>query len=206
MGCKSCLEKAYLKYRGYGFSHDEAVYMAKKLMRRVEKRRRKERIRFFYRNINRFMWKWIRLCNWKATFLWTVKNFRFIWIGKSYNPDYTQTCINGTCASSALTCTKHDWECESSSECVGGTCSVSGSCGCPAPSIAHSSQSSACSVLCLTTGRCDIYTGTCTPTCYHTNCLLGTCGYTCDSGYVWNGVACVASGVLIQLPKVGVGL
>jgi len=110
---------------------------------------------------------------------------------KSGNPtDYTQTCSWGTCVSSLAGCTKNGLPCTISSECVGGSCVPVGACGCPAP-LVNSHQETGCSTVCGQTGYCNSCRGPvgekyCWGTCVRSGCNLGTCGYECDVGYVWN--------------------
>lgn len=129
---------------------------------------------------------------------------------KSGNPtDYTKPCTQGTCADS-YGCTKEGLPCVTALDCAGGTCTVTGSCDCPSP-LSHSHQVSSCSQLCGITGTCQKCIGNeCTPSCAVISCSSGTCGYDCDSGYVWNPVtlACELPSVAIASKRllVGVGL
>lgn len=175
-------------------------------MKRVERRKRKERIRFFYRNINSFLWKWTFLCQWKATLFWSVRQFRLSWIGKGFNPDYTQNCA-GTCI--RMDCWNYAGPCGTTNDCLmsNPNCTM-GTCGCPAP-VANSSQvldSCTCQFVGNACTVCSLITNLCT-TRYYTCPCGGICGYNCDAGYFWNGVACIPVATqMIELPKMGVGL
>lgn len=104
------------------------------------------------------------------------------------NPtDYSKVCSVGTCVASEAACIMSGEYCTIASDCVGGNCSVSGACGCPAP-LANSHQVSPCTVGCSVTGTCaKCLAHMCFPTCLAT-CAAGTCGYNCDTGYIWNPV------------------
>jgi hypothetical protein len=108
---------------------------------------------------------------------------------KSGNPtDYTMTCTNGTCSPVMATCTKWGYPCTKASDCVGGSCTTSGACGCPAPK-SNSHQVSGCTRTCEAAGVCNKCVGLeCSPNCSVTGCTAGTCGYDCDVGYTWNPV------------------
>jgi len=111
-------------------------------------------------------------------------------IVKSGNPtDYTKVCTQGTCKDSGIECTKAGLPCTKNTDCIGGSCQSTGSCGCPAP-LANSHQVSGCTVTCGTsTGTCaKCVAPECAPTCKVTDCYVGTCGYDCDTGYTWNPV------------------
>jgi len=111
-------------------------------------------------------------------------------IVKSGNPtDYVLPCAQGTCIDSGIECTKAGLPCTTNANCIGGSCVSTGACGCPAP-YPNSHQTSGCTVTCgASTGTCaKCVAPECVPTCKVTNCILGTCGYDCDVGYVWNPV------------------
>jgi len=149
--------------------------MAKKLVKRVEKRQRKERRATF-------LWKWIHACNWKAT-IWNRR-----WVGKGFNPDYTLACVT----TGACSCFGNTHPCTSNPNCINAnTCGAARQ-----ASLANSHQvSSGCT---FGFGGCLCDTGD-TEMCYSgkiCKCtVFGTCAYDCDIGYSWNGVACVAGGV-----------
>lgn len=138
--------------------------------------------------------KYILLTNPKAT-IW--RTWRFLlenfWVGRGYNPDYTQACTSGTCAATG------ECLCKSKKCQAGFTCSTSGACGCPAPSDPNSSQTVACTASCISTNTCKTDSSACT---VNANCgacgvnstCAGTCGYTCNSGFVWTGALCVPGG------------
>jgi hypothetical protein len=145
--------------------------------------------------------RWVFDTNWKATFLWSFLKHKIIWVGKGYNPDYTRGCNFGTCTVDSSGCTKAGLPCLAPADCTGGSCVVTGSCGCPSP-LPNSTQTTGCSITCLSTGICrvcNLELLTCTPTCGRSNCAAGLCSYTCDVGYHWSGVACVPDVV----PKAG---
>jgi hypothetical protein len=199
MGCPSCLEKGYRKYRAHGLDHETALRMAKKLMKRVEKRQRKEKIRFWYKHVNSFLWRWTLLCNWKATLLWTVKLKRLIWIGGGFNPDYTLACA-GTCNTTTLcpgytkACDPEAPNCDQygpSPNCAMATCA----CQTPLPHSTQISSGCTCTHTEASCILCSPATSKCTQ--HYVSCpCAGTCGYNCDAGYSWNDSQCV-------LPSVG---
>lgn len=180
-------------YLSKGFPEEQARFMAYKLVLRVERRQRKERIRIRYKQVNSLVIKWLLLANWKATILHSLRLRRLVWVGKSYNPDYTLACTGSTglphCYDNVCLDPPHN-SCISS--CTGGSCS------CPSPSDPHSHQvSSACG---------NVYTGVCgcrrageVYACYSVGATCpctGTCGYSCDTGYTWNGSSCVPGAVV----------
>jgi hypothetical protein len=187
MPCLSCLEKAYARYRAHGLDHEHARAMAKKLVKRVEKRKRKEKIRFFYRHINSFLWKWIFLCNWRASLFWSIKQKRICWIGKGFNPDYTQSC-SGACA--LTPCPVIGSYCDRPRDCgaLGTPCAMN-TCGCKAP-LPNSVQVSNSCICSGTSTNCSVCTANlCTAATFTCPCG-GSCGYNCTPPYVWNGVSC----------------
>jgi hypothetical protein len=164
--------------------------MANKLMKRVEKRQRKEKIARFRESVNCFLWKWTFLCNWKATILWHR------WIGKGFNPDYSQLCVasgsitcqNAGCATSYPNC---DQPCN--------TINITCACSCPSPlphshyvsdncGVTHSScvcrVSPPSNCICRFTGSACL--------CNAGGPGTGNCYYNCDSGFIWNGSQCVS--------------
>jgi len=207
-------------YQHKGFSDDTAKSMAKKLIKRIDKRLKREssfeepmflieRVRegvMFYRRkpamLKSELRKWVFVTNWKATLFWSVKSLGLRWIGRGYNPAYTLACAIGTCAKDVTGCAKLGDPCTTSPECIITGCAVSGACGCPA-AYPNSTQVSACSVACTSGGSC----GTCNlvgETCRAPTCsasCAGTCGYDCNSGYTWNGVACVLAKPQVYILK-----
>lgn len=131
----------------------------------------------------------VRATIWR-TWRFLLENF---WIGRGYNPDYTQACTAGTCAASG-TC-----NCKSSKCRTGFTCATTGACGCPAPTDPNSAQTDACTASCISTNTCKTDLSACS---VPANCgacgvdatCAGTCGYTCNSGFIWNGSQCVPGG------------
>jgi len=189
MTCLSCLEKAYRRYRAHNLDHEHALYMAKKLIARLEKRQRKERIRYFYKYVNQWLFKWIFLCNWQAT----LYNRR--WVGKGYNPDYTLLCVtSGSVTCVSVTCTA------SLPDCLG-TCTTNFTCACACSApLADSHYVSDTCISSHATCRCRLISSLCrcsvtAPTC---SCA-GTCAYECDVGFSWNGVACVAPSNIVNV-------
>jgi len=165
--CKSCLEKAFERYKAHGLDDDTAMFMAKKLIKRIERRQNRGKLHWFSR------------INWLATIRWRKL------IGKGGNSpyDYSQelVCPAGSCRT-GVSCTVVS-QCRACphgtcpdplpnsylSE-YGTTCIMSGGCTCtpPVPSI------------------CAGTPGACIP--HYDD---GYCHYTCNAGYYWNGVACV---------------
>lgn len=103
---------------------------------------------------------------------------------KSGNPtDYTQSCTK----TGSPNCKAPGTACSGGNPCIIdiGTCA----CGCPSP-LLNSHQVSNCSAVASFSCPCRAVilvclAGSCTG-------CAGTCGYDCDVGYVWNGVACVS--------------
>ncbi|MCJ7634984.1 hypothetical protein MUP77_21665 [Candidatus Bathyarchaeota archaeon] len=133
------------------------------------------------------------ISNLRATLFQSILRRQFTWIGKGFNPDYSQACtVSGACScykkldfqpcyASGVDCTKTN------------TCG----CSCPAASDPNSSYTSNTCVSGLTNCSCDtvgteqcLGTGACA-----CNCTTGLCYYTCTPPYTWNGVACVLSAV-----------
>ncbi len=204
MPCKSCTEKWAEYYVSKGFTEKDARFMAHKLVLRVEKRQRKERNKLLYRKARFRLFKWTFIINVKATILHSFLNHRLIWVGKSYNPDYTQNCF-GTCVSNTL-CDNYLMPCTTTADCrLNLTDCPMGGCGCPAP-LPNSAQvvngctchpnPTACQV-------CNALLG-CTVRLKGCGCL-GTCGYNCNSGFIWNGSQCVASAVALDKAFIGGG-
>jgi hypothetical protein len=136
----------------------------------------------------------LREMNIRAT-IWRAWRFflQTFWVGK-HGSDYSLSCTEGDCASSSAGCTKQGQTCKTGADCAG-TCGTTGSCGCPDP-LAHSTKTSNCSTSCssLKIGTCL----KCTSSKCANSCALlsfcadyGGCGFTCDTGYVWNGSSCV---------------
>lgn len=100
---------------------------------------------------------------------------------KGYNPNYTQPCTIGgvgVCYFDGEAC-----------DVLSNNCT----CSCPA-ALPNSHKVSDCSG--VPTVKCTFHHPYgCTPSC---TCPSGTCGYDCDTGYVWNGVSCV-------VPSAGLG-
>jgi hypothetical protein len=201
MPCRSCLQKAYDKYRAHGLSHETSLRMAQKLMKRVERRERKAKIRFFYQYVNRLLWKWTFLCNWKASI------YHKRWIGKGFNPDYTQNC-GGVCTQT--TCPNYLVACTGILECIAGgipNCAM-GTCACPAalPNSTYVSgvctcnhTANSCETCFAVTSRCSVHYVVCP--------CAGVCNYNCTPPFVWDGIQCsLPVTQLIELPKMDVGL
>jgi len=192
MVCHPCTKKWKRYYLSKGFNEKQAEIMAHKLVMRVEARQRKENNRECYNYIKNKMHRWIFITNIKATILQSFLHRHLLWIGKSYNPDYTKLCIGtqGTrhCVDDPYDpCSDGGDSCVSS--CTGGTCA------CQDP-LANSHQvSSNCAQVFFGTCYCrhigELAFCTSTGTCQCSN----YCGYDCDDGYTWNGVACVPTAV-----------
>jgi len=169
LGCKPCREKRIQLYLARGMSREEAEQRANKIMPLIDKALADRPAQKFEVNI-------------EASEYWTKQLGYTVVIGKGYNPDYTKPCT----VSGAPTCKGAETPCVSGLTCKtnSGTCA----CGCPAP-LPNSSQVSACSAVLNYICVCDDLEGVCTGTgiCQ----CVGTCGYNCDLGFIWNGVACV---------------
>ena len=186
MTCPSCVQKVYEKLLAHNVPPAEAWERAKKGMKWTEARRRKERIRHFYKHVDNFLWKWTFLWNWKASFLWSVKLKRFLWIGKAFNPDYTLACT-GTCT--AVACPNYGLGCADYRDCrIYATCPI-GTCSCQAalPNSVQVSNSCNCGVAGWKCLSCSV---TCQIASFSCACV-GTCGYNCDPGFHYDGAQCV---------------
>jgi hypothetical protein len=178
-------------------SREQAEQRFRKVKPLIDKKITKRRYiyaRIIKSQLQTWIYRLAYLTNWKASFLWTFKLKRLAWIGKSFNPDYTQACAQSTCALAVNACNVGEY-CTTVTACVNASpCAKTGGCGCTAP-LPHSTQLSGCTVTCAVTGTCGCASHYCTiNTCTIVSCLTGTCGYNCDGGYTWNGSQCVASG------------
>jgi hypothetical protein len=168
MPCKPCREKRIQLYLSRGMNRQDAERRADKIMPLIEKRlekrlQRQPRFKVWLRRI-------VFHTNWRASFFWSFKFKKLFWVGL-HGSDYTQACTqvsNGSCTVSGTTCK-----------------TTQGSCGCPSP-LANSSLVTSCG--CSTPTLCTYHSGACTLT---KECPNYTCGYNCNSGYHWNGSACV---------------
>jgi hypothetical protein len=193
MVCQSCVDKYVQYYMRKGLSRGQAERMALRLVQRVEKRRRREHWDARIYNVKMVLFKLALLTNWRATLLWSWKRRGFTWIGRHFNPDYTQNCT-GTCVTTD--CPNYTGDCGAENDCrvLDPPCSM-GSCGCPAP-LANSTQvsnSCTCQAVGYKCTSCSVITNLCTVRTYTCPCG-GTCGYNCNTGYSWNGSQCVPSG------------
>lgn len=170
--------------------------MAIRLLKRVRRRHRYEVLKRIRSRFRAELYRWAFLTQWKATFLASVRARAVIWIGRGFNPDYTQACA-GSCVTTL--CPNFGSECWSSVDCriLDPSCDM-GACDCPAP-LAHSTEvSNSCT--CQASGykctTCALYGSIYVCTVRNIICPCGgTCGYNCDVGYSWNGSACVAVAV-----------
>ena len=190
--CKSCVDKYKQKYMQRGFSEQEAERMATKLLKRVRRRQRYEILKGIRNSFQSWLYRWCFLTQWRATLYASARNLKLTWIGKGFNPDYSQACV----ASGSGYCTD-----DPASPCSSGgnLCMKAGcACSCPSPSQANSHYvSNTCNRTFSGTCICD-YIGEeyyCarhggSPAC---GCGSGSCWYSCDSGYSWNGSQCVVS-------------
>jgi len=139
------------------------------------------------------LFRWSFKTDWKATFFWSFKHFRLIWIGIGYNPDYQLACVTGTCAGDSSGC--GTGKCLSDIDCELTGCAVTGACGCPDPTVENSELTDNCSVLCRLGGAAAC--GTCVlkkctaPNCIIASCAAGKCGFTCKKGFHYVSPLCV---------------
>lgn len=204
MPCQSCVEKWTDYYLKKGFDNKTALKMANKVVERVEKRLQRERkdsepmfllekagegITFYHKKQHRlrgWLYRWSFFTNWKATFFQSFRLKRLIWIGKGFNPDYTQVC--NACTQSGSCLPKGDEcvvtaDCRNTAKCVG---------SCPAPSDPNSSLvSNTCA--CSISSGCGCTAKQCASTTWVCATPTGTCGYNCNPPRVWNGSQCVLS-------------
>lgn len=182
MTCKPCLEKWFKFYKGKGKTDAQAEFMAQKLVLRIGTRdspRESSKV------------------NVEASRFWG----RTVFVGGS---DYSLPCVG---LNGVTSCVKDPADpCSGSNDgnclhsCSGGTCA------CPA-ALPNSSQVS---------GACgQVYVGDCicnrvgpVYVCVKIGAVCqcaGVCGYNCNPGFVWNGVSCEPSGILL-LKRMHVGL
>jgi len=194
MTCKSCIQKWIEYYLNKGFSQKQAEKLSKSLVKRIEKRMKKEGldyvplyllekagegIHLLWRKPTRhvrlrsFLYKWCFTTNWRATLFWSFIKQTIIWVGKSFNPDYTRSCVEkGTCE-----CELIETYCKITEDLC--------NCACPSP-FPHSHQvGNFCDASIVS---CGLPAQDCPCSCVQCS---GHCSYDCDVGYVWNGVACV---------------
>lgn len=173
MPCKPCIEKWTEYYQSKGFTEQKARSMARKVVKRVEKRL-KMSLRIRIRN---FLRRWIFETNWRATLYW------FRWIGKGFNPDYTQTCICiGYCYTGDV--------CIEDGDCRG----CGKSCPDPLPNSHFVNDNCVCGFYRIINCKCKIPRG-CSEGRVDCSVSAGSCRYDCDEGYYWNGTACVPESV-----------
>ena len=177
-----------------GFSEQEAERMAIKLLKRVRRRHRYEILKDIKNSFQGWLYRWCFLTQWPATLLASFKNLSVTWIGRGFNPDYTQACA-GTCKTED--CPNYAGPCGGANDCqiLNPPCTKV-SCDCPAP-LANSTEVSdgcACQAAGYKCTTCSLITNLCTVRTYTCPCV-GTCGYNCDTGYTWNGSQCVLGGV-----------
>jgi hypothetical protein len=191
MVCGPCLEKYRRRYRELGFSEAEADQRARRLLARVARRRRYDQVRDISSRIRGALFKWCFLTSWRATLYRSARAGRLIWIGRGFNPDYTQAC---TGSAGAVSCT--DDACLDPPHNLCDRACLGGSCNCPAPSDPHSHQvSSACGQIYSGACSCRFSGGVYYCYSYLASCACGgTCGYSCDPGYTWSGSQCVPIG------------
>ena len=197
--CKSCVDKYKQKYMQRGFSEQEAERMATKLLKRVRRRHRYEILKGIRNSFQGWLYRWCFLTQWRATFLASLKNLSVTWVGRGFNPDYTQVC-SGSCASG--NCPRYLLACSTNASCQADPlvdCGV-GTCDCAAPLANSTEVSNACGcpvdepdsacMYCsgvIPNRKCQMHYYACT--------CGGTCGYNCNTGYSWNGSQCVLGGV-----------
>lgn len=134
----------------------------------------------------------INKTNWRATTYQSYLQKKYLWVGKGFNPDYTTVCTkggSGTCQTG--TCVAPE----------GGDCipdSSGCSCSCPSPPIANSHYVSDTCVKGYTGCQCYYQGGAFRCSAIVCACS-GACAYSCDTGYSWNGSACVATGTNMQI-------
>jgi len=191
--CGKCFKKWHSYYVKKGFSQTEAEKLSRKLVKRVHRREKYEYACNLRNAWKSKLFRTVFLTNWHATFLWSFKHHRPLWVGVDFNPDYTQNCA-GTCVTTA--CPYYTGDCPPNSNCYVYYASCpKATCACPAP-LANSTQvsdSCACisaSVACIACHPTYFY---CSSTTYACTCQ-NTCGYNCDGGYTWNGSQCVLGG------------
>lgn len=126
----------------------------------------------------------INKTNWKATWYWSLEKRHYLWIGKGFNPDYTQVC--NACTLGGDTSCNMEYDCSVVTTCRLHTCTVpTPACPTALPNSTYISNTCVCTKSgCRCAGTCS-GAATCAKT--------GACNYNCDPGYTWNGVACVVA-------------
>lgn len=117
--------------------------------------------------------------------------------------DYTKPCtVGGSCG-----CYLYPTPCDDDAGCIHQTCG----CSCPAPLANSHLESNTCSPYTYDdagpgcTGSCQPYVVPPSWVCHYGWCECacdGTCSYHCNTGYVWNGVACGAPSTAKMLVEV----
>ena len=175
-----------------GFSEQEAERMAIKLLKRVRRRHRYEILKNIRNSFQCWLYRWCFLTQWRATFLASFRSLSIMWVGRGFNPDYTQTCW-GACTTGI--CINFGTPCGSYVECemIDPFCPM-GSCRCkdPLPNSSQVSDSCVCGSVGSKCRTCHSIQTICTTTTYLCTCG-GTCGYNCNTGYTWNGSQCVVA-------------
>lgn len=182
MVCQSCLDNLVkrLLENHSELTPNHALTLATRALARYEKRTKPQRLQKL-----QFFSLWFRQeTNFKSSIFWTFRLHRLIWIGKGYNPDYSQLCTpHGVknCKSASTPCTSPS-QCQDVNNCT---------CDCPAPTDPNSTYTSnTCSPTipsCACIARTNCTGGTLPCSCS----VVGRCYYTCTPPYVWNGTTCV---------------
>jgi len=165
--------------------------MAVKLLKRVRRRHRYEILKGLKSTFMSKLYRWCFLTQWRATLLASTRQLSVIWIGRGFNPDYTQNCI-GICTFDY--CPNYGNDCAGSVDCqiLSPTCTDMGTCDCPTPLANSHEVGNSCT--CQASGykctACAYPLLVCNNRTYSCPCA-GTCAFDCDTGYSWNGSQCV---------------
>jgi len=181
--CKSCEqfreERIAIYMRKFNLSREEAESRFKKIKSLIDKaieKRKPSKVRF-----QEFR-RWVFQTNWQATFLWSFLKHKIVWIGKGFNPDYTQPCnaciVGGNCAAGD--------ECAVPANCrVSNTCTPN--CPAPLPNSTCTPNTCACSkggCSCVGTPKLCAGVASCAAP-------VGQCNCNCNTGFHWETNQCV---------------
>lgn len=177
MVCQPCTDKWIHYYLKKGFRLNKAYRMARKLVSRVERNKSYDRI----------MQTIHPPPNW---------SYRYGCSGICGTPPY----YNYLCWRRTIACWI-DWDCENNY--VSSNCADGSSCPYPLPNSTMISKECVCTVPDIGCWMCSEWEWECLLSGACPSPPLGYCYYLCNTGYVWDGSACVSGapvgGLLVQI-------